>query len=337
MLYRYTLVSTVIILFVSTTNIVFGQTCSTGKVDDRIAAFIKSMPPDATLAQLRAMPIGQLKNGGPTKFIKLPEDSVKRIKITNDNIKVNVVNASGKKSLPVIINYHGGGFISPLLPWMEYDAMKLSKKFNAVVFDVDYRVAPESKFPAAVVDAYNSFQWVSEHAAEYGGDPSKIILNGYSAGANLVALVANRAKKENKLAPIKLMIMNCPPTDNPMTSFYPSYEDNANGYFLTKDQSMFYLQTYLDKADWFRPNPEMWPMQEKDLKGLPPALIVTTEFDILRDEGIAYGKKLEQAGNTVAIKCFPHQIHCFIGLPDNAGEINRVYELMGEAIATALK
>ena len=315
----------------------FAQTCSTGKIDDRVAEFLKAVGPAATLTQLRAMPIGQLKNGGPKDFKPLPADSVKRIKITKDNIKVNVINASGKKGLPVIVNFHGGGFIMPLLPWMEYEAMKLSKKLNAVVFDVDYRVAPEFKFPTAPMDAYNAFLWVSEHAAEYGGDPTKIILNGYSAGANLAALVANRAKKENKLGPIKLVIMNCPPTDNPMTSFYASYEDNAYGYFLTKDQAMFYLQTYLEKADWFRPNPEMWPIQEKDLKGLPPSLILTTEFDVLRDEGIAYGKKLEQAGNTVSIKCFPHQIHSFIGLPDNSGEVNRVYELMAESIASALK
>ena len=333
-MFRNPLVFLLLVLLCGTAS---AQTCSTGKIDDRVAAFLKSVGPEATLGQLRAMPISQLKNGGPKDFKALPADSVRRITITKDKIKVNVLNASGRTGLPVIINFHGGGFIMPLLPWMEYEAMKLSKKFNAVVFDVDYRVAPEFKFPTAPMDAYNAYLWVSEHAAEYGGDPSKIILNGNSAGANLVALVANRAKKENKLGPIRLVIMNCPPTDNPMTSFYASYEDNAYGYFLTKDQSMFYLQTYLEKADWFRPNPEMWPMHEKDLKGLPPTLILTTEFDVLRDEGIAYGKKLEQAGNTVSIKCFPHQIHSFIGLPENSGEVNRVYELMGESIAAALK
>jgi acetyl esterase len=327
----------VTLCFVLTSYYTFAQTCSTGKVDDRVSAFLKTLPAQQTLAQLRAVPITQLKNDGPREFKRLPEDSVKRIKITKDNIKVNVVNATGKSGLPVIINYHGGEFIRPLLPWMEYDAMKLSRKFNAVVFDVDYRVAPEFKFPTAPMDAYNAFLWVTEHASEHGGDPTKIILNGTSAGANLAALVMHKAKKENKLSRVKLVILNCPPTDNPMTSFYPSYEDNANGYFLTKDQAMFCVQTYLEKADWFRPNPEMWPMQERDLKGMPALLILTTEFDVLRDEGIAYGKKLEQAGNNVAIKCFPHQIHAFVGLPENSGEMGRVYELMGEAITSALK
>jgi acetyl esterase len=312
------------------------QTCTTGKVDDRVAAFLKRSGPEKTLDQLKTTPIAQLKNEGPREFKKLPGDSVKRITITKDNIKVNVVKASAKSGLPVIINYHPGRFIMPLLPWMEYEAMRLAKKFNAVVFDVDYRVAPEHKFPAASNDAYNAYLWVLEHAGEHGGDPNRIILNGSSAGANLAALITHRAKKEGKHQPIKLVIMNCPPTDNPMISYYPSYEENAKGYMATKDQSIFYVQTYLDKSEWYKNNPEVWPIYEKDFTGLPPTLIIVTEFDVLRDEGTAYGKKLEKAGNDVSIKCFPHQLHCFIGLPQESGEIKRVYELMGEAIVKAV-
>ena len=312
------------------------QSCSTGVVDERVADFLKKRGPEKTLAQIKTGAIEQLINDGPQRFMKLPEDSVKRMKITKDNIMVNVVKGSQKNRIPVIINYHPGGFIRPLLPWMEYEAMRLAKKFNAVVFDVDYRVAPEHKFPTAVDDAYNAYSWVLEHATEYGGDPDRIILNGVDAGANLAALITLKAKKEGKLKPIKLVIMTCPPTDNPMISYYPSYDDNANGYMLTKDLSVFYFQAYLDKSEWFKSDAEMWPIYEKDLTGLPPALIITTEFDVLRDEGIAYGKKLEKAGNDVSIKCFPHQIHCFMGLPQEAGEISRVYELMGESIAKAV-
>jgi acetyl esterase len=122
-----------------------------------------------------------------------------------------------------------------------------------------------------------------------------------------------------------------------MISYYASFEENASGYMLTKEFAMFCIQNFLDKSEWYKNNPEMWPIYEKDVSGLPPSLIVTTEFDVFRDEGIAYGKKLEKAGNDVAIKCFPHQIHCFAGLPEGAGEIQRVYELMGESIAKALK
>lgn len=311
------------------------QTCSTGKVDERVAGFLKKQKAEQTMAQLKATSIDKLRNDAPEGFMKLPDDSVKRIKITKDNIRVNVVRHGTKNNLPVIINYHQGGFILPLLPWMEYEALRMAKKFNAVVFDIDYRVAPEFKFPAASNDASNAFVWVSEHASEYGGDPSKIILTGSGTGATLAALVAGKAKKEGKLKPIKLVVLNCPATDNPMISFYDSYEDNAKGYLSTKDMAVFLFQTYLDKSEWFKNNPEAWPIYEKDLTGMPPSLIITTEFDVFRDEGIAYGKKLEQAGNSVSIKCYPHQIHCFSGLPQEAEERMRVYELMGEAISKA--
>lgn len=325
-----------VVMLVLSCPYVQAQTCVTGKVDDRVAAFLKSLGPEMTLAQLRATPIKKIREGGPPTFKALPADSVKRIKITG-SIPVNVVKASSKSGLPVIINYHGGGFVSSLLPWMEYDAMILSKKFNAVVFDVDYRVAPENKFPAAPNDAYAAYKWVMEHAKEYGGDPGKIILHGSSAGANLVALVTQKAKKENQLTPIKLAIMNCPPVDNPYTSYYPSYEENAKGYMVGKDHAMFFIEQYLEKPEWYKNNPEAWPIHAQDLSGLPPSLIFTAEFDILRDEGIAYAKKLEKAGNQVQIMCFPHQMHCLIGLPPGAKEIKEMHAIMSDAIAKAVK
>jgi acetyl esterase len=309
------------------------QSCATGKVDDRVADFLKKKGPDKTLAQLKASPIEQFKNNGNGIFKKLPDDSVKRIMITSDNIKVNVVKASQKSGLPVIINYHSGGFIRPLVPSMEYDAMLLARKLNAVVFDVDYRVAPENKFPTAVDDAYNAYRWVSDHAREFGGDPDKIILNGTEAGGNLAALVMHRAKKEGKLQGVKLVMMICPSTDNPMISYYSSFDENASGYLLTKDLVFFYFQTYLEKNEWFKNDPALSPIYEKDFSGMPPSLIVVAEFDVLRDEGIAYGKKLENGNNDVSIKCFPHQINSLTGLPNDSGEIKSLYDLIGEKIA----
>ena len=309
------------------------QNCTTGKVDERVADFLKKRGADKTLAQLNATPIEQFRNDGTGVFKKLPEDSVKRITITNDKIKVNVVKGSKRSGLPVIINFHAGGFIKPLLPSMEYEALLLAKKFNALVFDVDYRVAPEHQFPTASEDAYNAYRWVVDHVKEHGGDPDKVILSGTEAGGNLVALVTHRAKKEGKLQPIKLTMMICPTTDNPMVSYYSSFEENANGYLLTKDLVFFYFQTYLEKNEWFKNDPMMWPMDENDFSGMPPSLIVVAEFDILRDEGIAYGKKLEKAGNEVSIKCFPRQINCLAGLPKDSGEINSLYAVMGETIA----
>ncbi len=313
------------------------QSCTTGKVDDRVAEFLKLSASVNAASQSKAHSAQELRNEGPKVFVKLPDDSVKRVKISANTINVNVIRPTANSNLPVIINFHSGGFVTPLMPWMEYEGLRLAKKFNAVVFDVDYRVAPEQKFPTAVTDAYSAYQWVLQHAKEYGGDPSKIILNGTGSGATLVALLTHKLKKEGKPSPIKLAIMICPYTDNPLTSYYTSYEDNAKGYGLTKEQATFYVQSYLEKTEWYKSNPAIWPIYEADFTGLPPTLIITTEFDVLRDEGIAYGKKLEKTGNTVSIKCFPHQIHSFEGLPQESGEMKRVYELMGEMVAKSIK
>jgi acetyl esterase len=327
----------VVILVVALPSIsVLGQSCTTGKLDQRVADFLKKYGAGQTMAQLKAAIPQQLKSDIASAFTKLPDDSVKRIVVTKDKIKVNVVKASSKTKLTVIVNFHPGGFIKPLLPSMEYEAMRLAKKFNAVVFDVDYRTAPEFKFPTASSDAYNAYLWVQQHASEYGGDPTKIILSGSGEGANLAALVTHRAKKEGKLAGLKCVIMICPPVDNPIISYYASYDDNAIGYGLTKDEMLFSAQSYLEKSQWFMTNPETWPIYEKDFAGLPPSVIITSEFDVLRDEGIAYGKKLEKAGNDVSILCYPHQVHNFVGLPADAAEMKQLNTTIADVVTKAL-
>lgn len=311
------------------------QSCTTGTVDERLSSLLKASP-GYTMEQLKAMPVDKLREDLSMGIRKLPEDSVKRVTL-KDNIRINVVRASSAQGLPVVIHFHDGGFVRPLLPSMEYEAMRIAKQLGVLVLDVDYRVAPEYKFPTAANDAFAAYLWALEKAKDFGGDGSNIILAGTGSGANLAATTALRAKKEGKLDPLRLVMMTCAPTDNPMISYYASYEDNATGYLLSKDESIFNFQAYLDKTEWFRNDPGIWPIYEKDLTGMPPHLIITTEFDIFRDEGIAYGKKLEQAGNVVAIKCFPHQLHAFVGLPENAPERQRVYELMRESLKTTVK
>jgi acetyl esterase len=312
------------------------QSCKTGVLDPRVKTFLSYMGPELTLEQLRAVPIEVLKNAGPPEYKKLPEESVQRIRITADSIRVNVVKAVQGQNLPVIINYHGGGFISPLLPWMEYEALELSGRFNAVVFDVDYRVAPEYPFPVPVNDSYAAFKWISTHARQFGGDVNKIILIGNSAGANLVAMVSQKAKKEGLHRKIKLQVMNCPVVDNPINhQKYPSYQENASGYMLTKANAFHGLEVYGGAAA-NHANPELLPILATDVSGLPPAVIITAEFDILRDEGYSYAEKLRKAGVAVSYKCFPHQIHCLAFLPEDAEEKKEMYNLMEASIKKAL-
>lgn len=310
----------------------FAQACNTRQLDPRVAAFLKMIGyQDLSLDQLRQMPIEQIKFAGPPA-IPYPAADVTRIKITADSIPVLVFNASHAQNQPVIINYHGGGFISPLLPGLEHSLWQEAKNFGAVVFAIDYRVAPEHKFPAAVNDSYNAFKWITDHANEFGGDTSKLVLEGNSAGANLVAVIAQKAKKEGISKKIKLQVMNGLPVDcrpkNMETS--ASYQQNAKGYFQTKDACYFAIETY---APGQYNNPEVSPILTKDLKGLPPAVIINAEFDPLRDDGILYAAKLRKAGVKVWDKCFAGQIHCLIGLPPNAAELKE-YETI---VKTAMK
>jgi acetyl esterase len=292
---------------------VVAQSCGTRQLDPVVAGFLNMIQyKDLSLEQLRSMPIEQIKFAGPPAS-PYPREDVKRIKITADSIPVLVFNPGRQQHLPIIINYHGGGFIAPLIPGLEHSLWLDAKTYGAVIFAVDYRVAPEHKFPAAVHDSYNAFKWIAEHGAEFGGDTSRIALMGISAGANLVAVITQKAKKEKIAGKIKLQIMNGLPVDlspgNMETSL--SYQQNARGYFQTKDACYFSVELYApDQYD----NPEVSPILTKDLTGLPPAVIINAEFDPLRDDGILYAAKLRKAGIKVWDKCFAGQIHCLIGL-----------------------
>ena len=288
------------------------QSCRTGKLDPKVAEFLKMIPPDnRTIEELRKTTnFDEYKKAGPP-VNPYPATDVQRLKITADSIPVLVFNPRHAKGLPIIIQYHGGGFIQPLVPWMEYYYWLDAKTFNAIVFVVDYRVAPEHKFPAGVNDSYNAFKWISEHGDKYGGDTSKIMLKGESAGANFVAVICQKAKQEGITKRIKLQVLNSPILDNPKNiDNYPSMQQNATGYNLSKAGVVFAHETYADPEEYN--NVVFAPILAKDLSNLPPAVIITAEFDPLRDQGIVYAEKLRKAGVKVWHKCFPGQIHVLI-------------------------
>ena len=323
-------------LALSINQLSIAQNCGTRLLNPEIAYFLKMINyQDLTLEQLRQMPIEQIKYAGPPAM-PYPKSDVQRIKITADSIPVLVFNPTKGKNLPIIINYHGGGFIAPLLPCLEQPLWLEAKNFEAVVFAIDYRVAPEHPFPAAVNDSYNAFKWIAEHGQEYGGDTNRIVLEGNSAGANLVAVVAQKAKKERISSKIKLQIMNGLPVDlrpkNMETS--TSYQENAVGYFQTKAACYFSVETY---APGQFNNPEVSPILNEDLKGLPPAVIINAEFDPLREDGVLYASQLRKSGVKVWEKCFPGQIHCLIGLLPEAKEIKEYEALVKSAMAECFK
>lgn len=210
---------------------------------------------------------------------------------------------------PLLVWFHGGGWAAGDLDTHDQVCRYLARYGHVTVLSVDYRLAPEHPFPAAVQDAVAAFCWGVEHSAELGCDPARVAVGGDSAGGNLAAVVAQVTRDENLPTPIAQLLVY-PVVD--MTTTYPSEELFAEGYFLTKSAMDWYESTYYlgtDKAD-----PKFSPMRHPDLAGLAPALVVTAGFDPLRDEGELYAQRLRQAGVPVVLHRSASQVHGFLNM-----------------------
>jgi acetyl esterase/lipase len=193
----------------------------------------------------------------------------------------------------VVVYYHGGGWVLGSHDSDDPFVRDLCKRSGALIVSVDYRHGPEARFPAAHDDAWAALQWVAEHVTELGGIPGQLAVAGWSAGGNLAAVVAQRARDEGG-PELAGQLLVTPVTDSDLTR--PSYSENADGYVLTKPLMEWFFDHYVDPAD--RVDPRIAPLHA-DLANLPPAVIITGEFDPLRDEGNAYAEALERAGNRV--------------------------------------
>jgi acetyl esterase len=182
---------------------------------------------------------------------------------------------------------------------------------DAVVMSVDYRLAPEYPFPAAAEDAYAATRWAHDHAAEVGGDPSRLAVAGDSAGGNLAAAVPLMARDRGGPA-ISFQLLVYPALERNFDT--ASYRENAEGYFLTKVQMQWYWDQYLGDDDDAAAHPYAAPLAAATLEGLPPAHIVTAEYDPLRDEGEAYGRRLAEAGVPVDVRRYDGMFHGFFSM-----------------------
>jgi acetyl esterase len=211
--------------------------------------------------------------------------------------------------LPVIVWFHGGGWVLGSIETHDNHCRQLCDEVGAIVVSVEYRLAPEAKFPAAVDDCVAAWRWVTEHTAALRGDPARIAVAGDSAGGNLAAVIALVARDED-LAPPRFQLLVYPVTDYEFDS--ASMLDNAVGYGLETDHMRWffahYARTSADYDDW-----RMSPLRA-DLHGLPPALVITAEYDPLRDQGEAYARKLETAGVETALIRTDGLFHGFFGL-----------------------
>ena len=221
------------------------------------------------------------------------------------DIPVRVYAAEGD-NLPVVMYFHGGGWVLGDIDSHDGTCKQLLAELGAaVVVSVHYRLAPEHKYPAAADDCYAATAWVAANGAELGADGSRLAVCGDSAGGNLSAVVSQMARDKGGPA-IAAQVLHVPVTDHNYD--YPSYTENAEGYLLTRASMIWFWDHYLNSpADGAEAYAS--PLRAADLSGLPPALIQTAEFDPLRDEGEAYGAALQAAGTGVTVKRYDGCIH----------------------------
>jgi acetyl esterase/lipase len=210
---------------------------------------------------------------------------------------------------PIVAYFHGGGWV--LGSHTSDDALcrDLCVQSDAVFVSVNYRHAPEARFPAAVDDGLAAVQWISKHAEELGGVPGQLAVAGWSAGANVATVTTQQAKLAGGPAIMGQVLLN-PATDGAMDT--PSYTENADGYILTRGLMEWFWDFYCDPED--RLDPKASPLRADDLSGLPPAMIVTCQFDPLRDEGDAYAAALADAGVPVRHVQCEGQTHTSLGM-----------------------
>jgi acetyl esterase len=257
------------------------------------------------LAEARAVRSEMAEAGGPEEPVA--EVQNRSVPGPGGPIAVRVYRPEKNQTLPALIFFHGGGFVS----------RSLAKASGCVVISVDYRLAPEDKYPAAVDDAYAVTRYVAEHAAEFRIDPNRIAVGGDSAGGNLATVVSllSRDRGGPRLR-FQLLIY-------PVVDFYdesPSMQQFSQGHFLTREGMDWMTQNYLPSHEAGL-EPSASPMNAKDLRGLPPAMIITAECDPLRDQGEAYARKLQAAGIPVEWKRYEGMFHPFFqfgGILDTA-------------------
>jgi acetyl esterase len=227
------------------------------------------------------------------------------------DIPVRIYTPTGEGPFPVLVYFHGGGWVIGDIESHDATTRRLTDEAGCVTVSVDYRLAPEHKFPAAAEDSYAATVWVAEHARELNIDPTRLAVGGDSAGGNLAAVVSLMARDRNG-PKIAFQLLVYPVTDFDFERV--SYRDNAEGYLLTTEAMRWFWAHYLEEESHGR-HPHASPLQAEDLTGLPPALVITAEYDPLRDEGEEYAERLRAAGVPVTLTRYDGQIHGFFGMP----------------------
>jgi acetyl esterase len=227
---------------------------------------------------------------------------------------------------PGIVYFHGGGFSTGSIDLVEPVCRALANRSGCVVVAVGYRLGPEHPYPAAVTDAYVATTWIATNGRHFGIDRTRLVVMGDSAGANLATVTCMVLRDKVEEIEIALQVLIYPVTDLDHQET-PSYEENGEGYLLTNGMMRWFREKYLTGCEDSAGEPYCSPIHMVDLGDLPPAIIVTAEYDPLRDEGEAYGARLEQAGVPADVRREDGMIHGFFWM---GGAIDRGRELLDE-------
>lgn len=265
------------------------------------------------------------------KGAKLPPADVseKTIQADGKPLKLVIVKPKGARgSLPVFMFFHGGGWVLGDYPTHERLIRDLVNRSGAAAVYVDYTPSPEAKYPTAIDQAYAATKWVAEHGEEIGVDGSRLAVAGNSVGGNMAAVVALKAK-EKGTPKIRFQLLLWPVTDASFDT--ASYKEFAEGHFLTRNMMQWFWDNYTSDPKQ-RAKIYASPLRATtaQLQGLPPALIQTAEMDVLRDEGEAYGRKLNDAGVTVTTVRYNGMIHDF-GLLNALSDVPAVQDALDQA------
>lgn len=229
-----------------------------------------------------------------------------------DGVPVRIYRASEEQA-PCIVFFHGGGWVIGDLDTHDSICRQLANETGYTVVAVHYRLAPEHPFPAAIDDCYAALRWVQNNADKLNIKGDRIAVAGDSAGGNLAATVSIRARDEGTHG-ISFQLLIYPVTDFSFET--GSYSENADGYLLTMEGMRWFWNHYIGHDESLGNHPLASPLQADDLSNLPPALIITAEFDPLRDEGEAYGERLKEAGVKTEVQRYDGLIHGFFGQTD---------------------
>jgi len=290
--------------------------------EDRVRA---GTPPlyTLTLEQARAADLESIRTtGGPSELVAEVAD--RRIPGPGGELPIRVYRPDGAGPLPMLVYLFGGGWVLGTVDTSDEICRTLTNAVGCVTVSVGYRLAPEHRFPAAVEDCFAATRWVAEHAAELGGDPSRIAVGGDSAGGNLAAVVTLLARDRGG-PELACQLLVYPTTDH--GSDTDSIRENDDPYFFNRRSVDWYWRHYLPTPE-DGASPLASPLRADSLHGLPAALVITAEHDPLRDQGERYAERLREAGVTVELTRYPGMIHGFFAM---GGTLDAGREAVGQA------